>query len=171
MTGPVTVGAEVALPWDGRDDSSCFGCARSNPIGLGLRFRHDGPDDPDDAGGPHDPGGIVTDLRLDRRYESYPGVVHGGIVALICDEAMGNLVVLRHGTPAVTTSLRVRYVTVVTTGALHRCHARVSGAPSGPLAGRAEIRDADGDLVATATATYHPVPADDRGLPVSTSTS
>lgn len=155
-------GDELALPWDDQDDSSCFGCARSNPIGLALRFRHDPPTGEDPAG----VGGIVSDLDLDRRYESYPGVVHGGIVALVCDETMGNLVVLRHGAPAVTTSLRVRYVGVVTTGRTHRCHARLTGDPSGPLAGRAEIRDADGVLVATAIATYHPVPADDRGAPV-----
>ena len=110
-------------------------------------------------------GGIVADLCLDRRYESYPGVLHGGIVALVCDEAMGNLVVLRHGRVALTTSLRVRYVGVVAIGGHYRCHASVTGDPDGTISGRAEIRDLHGTVLATATAGYRPVPADAAGLP------
>ena len=144
--------ADLALPWAGRPDSHCFGCAPANPVGLGLRFRPDG-------------DGLVTDLHLDRRYESYPGVLHGGIVALVCDEAMGNLVVLRHGRVAVTTSLRLRYIGVVAIGGHYRCHATITGAPDGPISGRAEVRDLRGDVLVTATAGYRPVPADDAGLP------
>jgi acyl-coenzyme A thioesterase PaaI-like protein len=120
-----------------------------------MRFRADG-------------DGLVTDLCLDRRYESYPGVLHGGIVALVCDEAMGNLVVLRHGQVAVTTSLRLRYVGVVAIGRQYRCHASIAGAPDGTISGRAEVRDLHGDVLATATAGYRPVPADEAGLPCTT---
>ncbi len=146
----MTASPEVALPWAGRADGHCFGCSPANPVGLGLAFRPDG-------------DGLVADLRLDRRYESYPGVLHGGIVALVCDEVMGNLVVLRHGRPAVTTNLRMRYVGVVEVGGRYRCHATVS---DDGLSGRAEVRDADGTLMATATATFRPVRADAAGLPV-----
>ncbi|WP_433281210.1 PaaI family thioesterase [Pseudonocardia xinjiangensis] len=153
MTDLAAPGAELTLPWAGRADSHCFGCAPANPVGLGLRFR------------PGSDGGIVTDLCLDRRFESYPGVLHGGIVALVCDETMGNLVVLRHGTVAVTTSLRMRYVGVVAIGGRYSCHAWITGAPDGTIAGRAEVRDVHGELMATATAGYRPVPADDAGIP------
>ncbi len=145
------VGTEVALPWAERADGHCFGCSPANPIGLGLRFR------PDDDG-------IRADFCLDRRYESYPGTLHGGIVALICDEVMGNLVVLRHGRPAVTTSMRMRYVGVIGIGGHYSCHATVHGA--GPVAGRAEVRDTAGSVLATASASYLPVPADGTGLPI-----
>jgi acyl-coenzyme A thioesterase PaaI-like protein len=144
----VTAAPALTLPWADRADAHCFGCAPANPAGLGLRFVPDG-------------DGLAADLCLDRRYESYPGVLHGGIVALVCDEVMGNLVVLRHGRPAVTTSLRMRYVGIVAVGARYRCSATLA-APThtGTIAGRAEVRDADGALMATATATYHPLPAD-----------
>lgn len=153
-TGPA---AEIALPWADREDSHCFGCAPANPIGLGLRFRPDG-------------AGLVADLCLDRRYESYPGVLHGGIVALVCDEVMGNLVVIRHGRVAVTTSLRMRYVGVVAIGGHYRCHASITGTPDGTVFGRAEVRDGAGELMATATAAYRPVAADDTGLPAAEKT-
>lgn len=147
----MTASAEVALPWAGRADSHCFGCSPANPVGLGLRFAAD-------------VDGISADFCLDRRYESYTGVLHGGIVALICDEVMGNLVVLRHGRAAVTTSMRMRYVGVVAVDGRYSCHATVDG--SGPYAGRAEIRDDHGAVQATATASYLPVPADAAGLPI-----
>jgi hypothetical protein len=155
--------AELVMPWADRPDAHCFGCSPANPVGLGLRFR---PDPDEDADGV----GIVADLCLDRRYESYPGVLHGGIVALVCDEAMGNLVVLRHGRVALTTTLRVRYVGVVAIGGHYRCHAALAGGPDGTVTGRAEIRDLAGTVLATATAGYRPVPADDAGLPRTAST-
>lgn len=144
-----TAGTAVRLPWADRADSSCFGCSPDNPIGLGLRFHDDGV------------GGLVTDVRLDRLHESYPGVVHGGLLALVCDEAMGNLVVLRLGAAAVTTSLRLRYVGTVAPGVPHRCRATVvEGAtgPAAPVRVRAEITDPDGAVVVTATASYRTAP-------------
>lgn len=146
----MTAVPELALPWAQRPDGHCFGCAPANPVGLGLRFHPDG-----DA--------LVAEFCLDRRYESYPGVVHGGIVALVCDEVMGNHVVIGGGRPAVTTSLRMRYVGVVAVGGRYRCRATTEEGRSGTVAGRAEVRDPAGDLVATATAVYRPLPADADG--------
>jgi acyl-coenzyme A thioesterase PaaI-like protein len=142
----------MSLPWVDRVESNCFGCSPANPSGLALDFRPEGSE-------------LTVDLRLDRRYESYPGVVHGGIVALVCDEVMGNLVVLRHGRPAVTTSMRVRYVGTVAVGERYTC--RASLVPDTlPVGARAEITDVRGDLIATAIAAYQPVPADASGLPI-----
>lgn len=166
----MTVGAAapVTLPWR---DHDCFGCAPDNPCGLGLTFTEDGA-----AGAP----GIRTEFTLGRHYESYPGVVHGGIVALVCDETMGNLIVLRDGTPAVTTSLRMRYVGTVRVGLRYQVTAALTAStasttdtavlpgssrrgPAGLVTATADVTDARGDLVATATATYHLVT--DRSIP------
>ena len=152
----------VALPWRTRADHRCFGCAPGNPRGLRLTFTGDG-------------DRLSTDVDLDHHYESYPGVVHGGIVALVCDETMGNLIVLRDGTPAVTTSLRMRYVRTIHVGRPYRVTAVLTSVatPStddgtGPVPGVlvkavADVTDARGELVASATATYHPVT--DRSTP------
>ena len=128
------------LPWAGTDHH-CFGCAPANPRGLALTFRHDGDD-------------LVADFALDHHYESYPGVVHGGILALVCDETMGNLVVLRLGVPALTTSMRMRYVGVVGVGARYRCLARATTPATGLITSTAEVVDIRGTVMATATATY-----------------
>jgi acyl-coenzyme A thioesterase PaaI-like protein len=132
----------VALPWRTREDHRCFGCAPGNPHGLGLSFHHDGQT-------------LWTELDLGHHYESYPGVVHGGIVALVCDETMGNLIVLRDGSPAVTTSLRMRYVGTVHVGHPHRVTASLTSETPTMVHAVADVTDARGDLVASATATYH----------------
>ncbi|MTD58239.1 PaaI family thioesterase [Amycolatopsis pithecellobii] len=131
----------VTLPWARRADHHCFGCAPGNPRGLALEFEEDG-------------DRLRTEFTVDRHYESYPGVVHGGILALICDETMGNLVVLRLGVAALTTSMRTRYVGVVRIGTRYRCvaHAQFT---EGLVRASAEVLDPDGALVGAATANYH----------------
>ncbi|GHE79643.1 thioesterase [Amycolatopsis deserti] len=130
----------TVLPWAGRADHHCFGCSPANPGGLRLEFTEDGDT-------------LTAEFTLGKHFESYPGVVHGGITAVICDETMGNLIVLRHGVPALTTSMRTRYVGVVSVGRTYRCVARAtSGAELVPAS--AEILDSRGQVVATSTATY-----------------
>lgn len=131
------------LPWADRPDHHCFACAPSNPRGLALEFRLT-----DDE--------LSTEFRLDHHYESYPGVTHGGILALICDETLGNLIVIRHGTPAVTTSMRIRYVGVAHVGSRYRCVARITSTGPQLISGSAEILDETGALITTVTAAYAP---------------
>lgn len=131
------------LPWASRPDHHCFGCSAANPRGLALEFRHS-----DDQ--------LSTEVLLDHHYESYPGVTHGGILGLICDETIGNLIVIERETPAVTTSMRMRYVGVARIGSRYRCVARIGSTTNGLISGSAEILDEAGALIATATATYQP---------------
>ncbi|MFD7500875.1 PaaI family thioesterase [Streptomyces sp. NPDC059850] len=82
--------------------------------------------------------------------------MHGGILGLICDETMGNLVVLRLGGPALTTSMRMRYLGVVAVGRRYRCTAEATDATNGLITARADVLDEHGAPVATATAHYQP---------------
>ncbi|NKQ58660.1 PaaI family thioesterase [Amycolatopsis sp. K13G38] len=132
----------ATLPWSGRTDHHCFGCSPRNAAGLQLSF-----EDAED--------GLSAQFCLDKHYESYPGVVHGGILAVICDETMGNLIVMRLGVPALTTSMRMRYVGVVRVGGRYRCLARAEVKPD-LVHATAEILDSAGMVVGTATATYLP---------------
>lgn len=52
----------------------CFICGLENPYGLQLKFYETGP------------GEITADCTIPDRYQGYPGVVHGGIVAAMLDE-------------------------------------------------------------------------------------
>ncbi len=58
------------------DYHSCFGCGRDNPIGLKLHFVWDGTI-------------ARTEFTPQAVYQGWPGLIHGGIMACILDEAMG----------------------------------------------------------------------------------
>jgi len=55
----------------------CFVCGLENPVGLHLKFYETGP------------GEVTVDFTPPEYYQGYPGVLHGGVVASILDEAAG----------------------------------------------------------------------------------
>src|SRR2546428_9463316 len=57
-------------------DGHCFGCGPLNEEGLRLKFVP-GPD------------GSVAEFAAPQRYQSWSGMAHGGLVALLLDEAGG----------------------------------------------------------------------------------
>lgn len=135
-------GTVFEMPWSVLPDYRCFGCSPHNPCGIQLEFE------------PH-PDGIRTRFRLDRRYESYPGVVHGGMIGVICDETMGNLIVIEHRQSAFTVSLRLRYISPLLVDRPYQCVASLDeGAPEGRFRGTAEVVDENGEVMASATAIY-----------------
>ncbi|MGQ4599398.1 hotdog domain-containing protein [Nocardia sp. R6R-6] len=138
----------VRVPWSVLPDYHCFGCSPHNTTGLRLRFT------------PH-PDGLQAQFRLGREFESYPGVVHGGLIGVICDEVMGNLIVLARHHPAFTVSQRTRFLTPLLVGRAYRCVATLSGTGGSPIQAAAEIRDADDLVCASSTAAYQPFALDD----------
>jgi acyl-coenzyme A thioesterase PaaI-like protein len=93
--------------------------------------------------------------------------VHGGLVGAICDETMGNLIVLRRRRSALTVSMRQRFITPLTVGRPYVCVARLTGEQEGQRLyhATADVLDEDGTVCATATATYQPFAlADVTGL-------
>ncbi len=70
---------------EGRHDQQpsakwCFVCGVENPCGLKIRFFNDGYHR------------CVARITLGDQYQSYPGMVHGGILATILDETMGRAI-------------------------------------------------------------------------------
>jgi acyl-coenzyme A thioesterase PaaI-like protein len=144
----------INLPWSVLADYRCFGCSPHNPGGLQLVFE------------PH-PDGVCSQFRLGRQFESYPGIVHGGLVGAICDETMGNLIVLRRRRSALTVSMRQRFITPLAIGRPYACVARLTGEQDGQRLyhATADVLDEDGAVCAAATATYQPFAlADVTGL-------
>ena len=79
----------------------CFICGIENPIGLRMVFHED-----------RAAGQVIAELTVPERYRSYPGVVHGGIVATILDETSGRALMLHTGdinTFFATARLEIRY--------------------------------------------------------------
>lgn len=73
----------------------CFACGSRHPHGLHLRFSRDGDH------------GVEALWQADEAWESFEGVIHGGIVSTVLDEAMSHAVAAT-GVPALTCELRVR---------------------------------------------------------------
>lgn len=82
--------AAEALP------NRCFACGKDNSIGLKLDFARR----PD--------GEAMAEWTPAAAHEGWPGVVHGGLLSTVLDEAMSHAV-LAAGLKAMTAELRVRF--------------------------------------------------------------
>ena len=86
-------------------------------------------------------------------------MVHGGLLGVVCDETMGDLIVLRTGLVAFTTGMRMRYLQPVLVGETCTCVASLSAPGADPTSRRRGRRShSAGDLVAASSATYRQVP-------------
>lgn len=119
----------------------CFGCGLSNPTGLRLRF-FTAPD-----------GAIVCHPRLAGRFAGPPGHAHGGIIATLLDEAMSKANRAR-GIVAMTRQLSVEYLRPVPLGARLTLTARHLSAHGRRHPCEAQLADASGRTLATATAVF-----------------
>jgi acyl-coenzyme A thioesterase PaaI-like protein len=121
-------------------DGRCFGCGPLNEEGLQMTFLADG-----DLS--------VTEFEVPARYQSWKGVVHGGMVALMLDEAVG-WAAWHKGHPGVTGKLVVRYRLPLKVGERVRLSGRVDNVRRTLVYATAKIeRISDGATVAEATAT------------------
>ena len=82
---------------------ACFGCGVDNPHGLQLQFRLD----PD--------GTVEASWIPDTKWEGLQGIVHGGIITTLLDEAMARAVATA-GCKSMTADLRVRFREYAKTG-------------------------------------------------------
>ena len=87
-----------------RDNQRCYVCGRENPAGLKVDFE------------------INTDAKTIRarfqtlpEHQGYEGVVHGGILSALLDEAMAKLA-FTLDLPAVTAEITVKFRSPVTPG-------------------------------------------------------
>ena len=121
-------------------DGRCFGCGPLNEEGLQMTFLPEG-----DVS--------VTEFEVPARYQSWKGVVHGGMVALMLDEAVG-WAAWHKGHPGVTGKLEVRYRLPLKVGERVRLSGRVDNVRRTLVYATAKIeRISDGATVAEATAT------------------
>ncbi len=76
----------------------CFVCGRNNPVGLYMHFHDNGQDE------------VISEYTVAKRYQSYPGIVHGGILASMLDEVVGRVAMIGdHHHFMVSVKLQVLY--------------------------------------------------------------
>jgi len=87
--------------------------------------------------------GSTCHVAILKKYQSYDGVVHGGIVATMLDAAMVHTLQEKCGGNPLTCRLEVRYLRAVPPGAILTVHARVSGKRGRVMLADAEIMCSD----------------------------
>ena len=78
-----------------KDDHYCFVCGEENPSGLHLKFTlHDDK--------------VVSEFVLQKIFQGYKDIVHGGIISAILDEAMVKAARMQ-GKHAITAEITIRF--------------------------------------------------------------
>jgi uncharacterized protein (TIGR00369 family) len=80
-----------------KDNQRCYVCGKDNPGGLQVRFAVD-----------HAARTITGRFTPRREHEGWEGIVHGGIIAALLDEAMVKLAA-HLGEPAVSAEITVKF--------------------------------------------------------------
>jgi acyl-coenzyme A thioesterase PaaI-like protein len=134
----------------------CFVCGVENPYGLKIRFFNDGYHQ------------VVARITLGDEYQSYPGMVHGGILATILDETMGRATLSVDDKPReiteerfmFTMKMEARYRKSVPLNQEFTVHARVDQERGRMVMASGEVVLADGSVAVEAKATLVDIPAD-----------
>ncbi|MFH1003762.1 MAG: PaaI family thioesterase [Chloroflexota bacterium] len=132
----------VSLDTDKGDDL-CFGCGQRNPIGLKLQFQWDGQT-------------ARAEFTPQPYHQGWPGIVHGGVLACLVDEAFGWASVYA-GTNCVNARMEMRLKRPARVGEPLVVTGTITDNKRKLLPARAELCLTDGTPVAEATATLYVV--------------
>jgi uncharacterized protein (TIGR00369 family) len=116
--------------------NACFGCGGANERGMKLVFESD-----------EESRRIRGNFRLGPAYQGGAGFMHGGIIALLLDEAMGKVCRFRD-VRAVTAELTIEYLKPVPVDQDISIEAFEVDAKGRNLFHVGEIRNADGAVLA-----------------------
>ena len=92
-------------------------------------------------------GRATAEMQPDDRFTGPPGTVHGGVAAAVFDEVLGSAVVSLTGA-SMTAHLEIDYRRPWPLGTLGRFNAVAEWVGERKLQATAELRDADGTLLA-----------------------
>lgn len=132
--------SELQLPYT-RD---CFVCGAHNPHGLHLRFRREGEE-------------VRADFIPQPQHAGFRGIVHGGILATVLDEAMFWAAASTTKRFCLAAELNVRFVTKVSVGQKLTVVARLQVDRGRLWKSEAELGDAAGAVYARATCKQIPM--------------
>ena len=125
-----------------RPQNHCFACGKDNPHGMHLKFYID-----------EVKRVAVCNVKLARRYQGPPGHAHGGIIAVILDEAMGKINKLSN-VIALTKSMNVEYLKPVPLGQPLTVTGRAQNIVGREHTNLAEITNQAGEVLARSTGLF-----------------
>ena len=122
-----------------KEQNMCFACGQKNPIGLKLHFSWDGKE-------------ARTEFTPSEFHQGWAGVVHGGIIGCLLDEAM-SYAALFNGVNSLTARMQTRFRRPLEIDKSLVITASVTRKTRKLVETKAEISLKDGTLVADSTAT------------------
>jgi len=124
----------------------CFACGTANPIGLNLQFYYLG-----DA--------VCSEITLDKVYEGWQNVAHGGIVSTLLDEIMSWTIMYFKKVLLVTRKMDIKYVKPVLIGTPLTVKGWLMDDSEPPkVRAKAEIRDDEGGLLVRSSGEFVMIP-------------
>lgn len=124
------------------DDQMCFGCGGRNKQGLQLKFSVD-----------EKHRRITTEWTPIKEHQGYADIVHGGIIGLVLDELMGNLL-WKMGSPSVTAEMSVRFLKPAHVGKPLKAEAWIASEKGRVCWVEASAKNSAGVVVAEAKARF-----------------
>ena len=121
------------------DDKNCFACGVENKHGLGLKFAMD------EANIMH------TEFLPRKHHQGFKDIVHGGLIGLILDEIMVNLL-WRLGKNAVSAEFNVRLKEMTKVDEKLLFKGWIDKEESRMIYTKAEAENEEGAVIATASA-------------------
>jgi len=138
---------QISIDTD-RGYSQCFGCGQDNPIGLKLSFQWDGKS-------------ARAEFTPTEFYQGWPGLVHGGIIICMLDEAMA-YAALFEGMNCVTAEMRIKLSRPASVGEPLVITSSVTKKTRKLVESRATVSLKDGTPIAEGKATQFVVNSSDR---------
>lgn len=118
---------------------NCFVCGANNPGGLRLSFEID-----------KEKKTLKTTFVPSPVFQGYDGIVHGGIISTLLDEAMAKLA-YELGYHAVSGILEVRFKSPAPVGQRLLVYGEITDAGKRVIKAKARVEKEDGAILATGT--------------------
>ncbi len=127
-----------------RADERCFACGKENEWGIKLSFRKEGEE-------------VIASFIPHPNYQGYSGILHGGIISTVLDEAMFYAVYFS-GEKAATAELTVRFKRPVPVSGEYLVYGKLEEKKGRLLIASARLVDKEGKVYAEARGKFLPVP-------------
>lgn len=124
------------------DDNYCFACGSRNPVGLKLDFLYDSETD-----------AMVAHTRFAPHFQGWQGVLHGGLISTVLDEAMVKAAA-RKGLKCVTAELNVRFKNPALLSKPFTITGKVNDVNRRLITAQGSIVDSDNTLIASANGKF-----------------
>jgi acyl-coenzyme A thioesterase PaaI-like protein len=123
-------------------NSNCFVCGGKNPNGLRLNFEID-----------KERQTLKTIFMASPTFQGWDGIVHGGMISTLLDEATAKLV-YELGYPAVTASLEIRFKQPAPILEPLHVFGEITEVSKRLIRAKARITKKDGTILATGISTF-----------------